>query len=176
MKKAIIWIALIFILIIGLFFIFRNDNSSNIENEKKIQIPDSINPVEEDKNIEAPDTENEVAEETILEGEPQTHTIQIKPSAFWFSPRTLTIRAGDTVRFINQGTENHWPASNQHPTHKIYPGSDIKKCGSPEENRIFDACGPLGPGESYSFTFTQRGNWHYHDHLRASLGGTIVVE
>jgi len=61
-----------------------------------------------------------------------------------------------------------------HPTHTVYPGSDVKKCGSDES--IFDACKGLEQGESFSFTFNEIGSWGYHDHLRASTTGKIVVE
>jgi len=33
----------------------------------------------------------------------------------------------------------------------------------------------LAEGESYTFIFNEAGNWRYHDHLRSSLTGTIVV-
>lgn len=92
-----------------------------------------------------------------------------------FSPSTLTINKGDTVTFVNQGSSSSWPASNVHPTHTSYPGSSIQKCGTAEANNIFDACHGLRKGESYSFTFNDVGSWRYHDHLRPSSGGTIVV-
>ncbi|MDP3735588.1 MAG: hypothetical protein Q8R39_04135 [bacterium] len=66
-----------------------------------------------------------------------------------------------------------------HPTHKLYPGSDIKKCGTlqgGEKNAMFDACGAVTPGASWSFTFTELGSWKYHDHLNPLHTGTIVVE
>jgi plastocyanin len=93
-----------------------------------------------------------------------------------FSPSELTIKAGQTVTWINKNTEEHWPASAMHPTHKVYPGSGIEKCGTGEA--IFDACGALAPGESFSFTFNEVGTWSYHDHLNvhAPFFGKIIVE
>lgn len=105
----------------------------------------------------------------------ESHIIKIYPSENWFYPRILRIRQGDSVTFINEGSETHWLASNPHITHDAYPGSNINKCGTPEEKNIFDACRGIKPGESYSFTFYEKGIWKYHDHLRASIGGTIVV-
>jgi len=92
-----------------------------------------------------------------------------------FSPNVLTINEGETVTFVNQVSRRSWPASAVHPTHTIYPGSGIGKCGGAEAGSIFDACRGLGEGESYSFTFNEVGRWGYHDHLRSSLTGTIVV-
>ena len=102
------------------------------------------------------------------------HTVEM--SASGFSPNIVTIKAGDAVEFVNKGTIPIWPASDVHPTHTVYPGSGIGKCGSSEESAIFDACGGVPPGESYTFTFLQRGNWSLHDHLHPLLTGTIVVQ
>ena len=98
----------------------------------------------------------------------------VKITTTGFEPKMLTIKAGTTVTFVNEDANQHWPASAMHPTHTVYPGSDIKKCGSSES--IFDACKGLEQGESFSFTFTEKGSWKYHDHLGISSTGTIVVE
>ena len=78
------------------------------------------------------------------------------------------------VTFFNEDSNKHWPASAMHPTHTLYPGSGIEKCGTGE--KIFDACKGLEQGESFSFTFNEKGSWKYHDHLSVSSTGTIVVE
>lgn len=103
-----------------------------------------------------------------------TKTIEI--TATGFTPNTLTIKAGDTVAFVSKDTAQHWPASAVHPTHTVYPGSDINKCGTAEAATIFDSCKGLATGETFEFTFTHVGEWKYHDHLNPSLWGTIVVE
>lgn len=104
-------------------------------------------------------------------GPPQEHIIEM--SANGYSPSSLTIHHGDTVTWTNiDGTPN-WPASAQHPTHTVYPGSSITKCPSDE---IFDACRALDQGESYSFTFDEVGEWFYHNHVDASQFGSITVE
>lgn len=90
-----------------------------------------------------------------------------------FSPSSVTVSKGDTVKFVSdEGL--HWPASNNHPTHTLYPGSNINKCGS--SATIFDACGGLGPGESFSFKFDIAGTWGFHDHLMPSHLGTVTVQ
>ena len=93
-----------------------------------------------------------------------------------FSPSTLTINKGDTVTFQNIHPEESWPASAVHPTHTVYPGSGISKCGTVEESMIFDACGGISPDYgTYSFTFNEIGTWNYHDHLDSGKTGTITV-
>lgn len=93
-----------------------------------------------------------------------------------FSPGTLTISKGTTVTWVNKDTEPHWPASAIHPTHTVYPGSSIEKCGTAEQGNIFDACRGLAEGERWSFTFNEIGSWGYHDHLNVNLFGKIIVE
>ena len=93
-----------------------------------------------------------------------------------YSPREATISQGGTVTFKNQSSREMWPATAIHPTHTIYPGSDIQKCGTSEDSRIFDACKGVAPGESWSFRFREEGSWGYHDHLQTSNTGKIIVE
>ncbi len=94
-------------------------------------------------------------------------TIEIMSSKF--SPDTLTIGVGETVTWINKDSVSHWPASAVHPTHAVYP--EAGGCMGSK----FDACKALSPGESFSFTFNQKGTWGYHDHLNPTLTGTIIV-
>ena len=111
--------------------------------------------------------------EGTLANSPTANVIEITSSGF--TPSELTISKGETVTWINRDTEEHWPASAMHPTHTVYPGSDIKKCGTSEEGNIFDACRGLAPGEIWSFTFNEVGSWDYHDHLVNGLFGKIIV-
>lgn len=98
-----------------------------------------------------------------------------------FNPSSLTVNAGDTVVFVNRDAALHRPASAQHPTHLLYPGSGADKCGTAgAANGNFDSCKGLVEGESWSFIFNQKGEWKYHDHLNCcsdpAFFGTIVVE
>jgi len=77
--------------------------------------------------------------------------------------------------FKNESANPTWPASAMHPTHTVYPGSDIQKCGTPEAGKIFDACRGLNTGETWSFQFNEVGKWNFHDHLNAGKFGSIIV-
>ena len=79
-----------------------------------------------------------------------------------FQPETLTIRKCTKVVFENQDNVAHWPASNLHPTHGIYPE--------------FDPLQSIEAGKNWSFVFDKAGNWRYHDHLSPSLRGTVIVK
>jgi len=118
---------------------------------------------------------NSVIDATKTISEDQTTNI-IEITSDGFTPKELTIKTGDTVTFINKDTKPHWPASAFHPTHTAYPGSGIDKCGTEEQSNIFDACKELQQEETFSFKFEAPGKWNYHDHLRASIYGSIIVQ
>lgn len=99
-------------------------------------------------------------EEGTSQDIPQTYIVKLTDDAFM--PSSLTIKVGDTILFINDGTKNHWPASGVHPVHAICSGFDSKK--------------PVAPGDSYSYTFNEAKTCPMHDHLNPSVGGEIVVE
>jgi|SRR3989344_318245 len=83
-----------------------------------------------------------------------------------FFPDRVVVHQGTTIAWVNQGEHLHWPASNFHPTHTLYPepGGCI---GS-----LFDACRGLQKGETFSFQLDKMGIWPIHDHL---FPGIIMV-
>lgn len=93
-----------------------------------------------------------------------------------FSPSAITVNQGDRVTWQNNSSVQMWPASAKHPTHTVYPGSGIEKCGTSEAANIFDACQGIDPGSSYSFVFNEVGKWFYHDHLDATKFGSVEVK
>ena len=90
---------------------------------------------------------------------PRTFTVTLTDRGF--QPDTLTIRKGDTVRFVSVEHAAFWPASDPHPTHSLYPA--------------FDPLQPIPQNQSWSFVFDTPGTWGYHDHLSPAYTGTIVV-
>jgi len=101
-----------------------------------------------------------------------SHTVTLTDTGY--SPRELTVQKGDTVVFLNESSRGIWPATAIHPTHTIYPGSNRLKCGTQEG--MFDACGSVASGASWSFVFGEQGSWGYHDHLNVSNTGKITVQ
>jgi plastocyanin len=85
-----------------------------------------------------------------------------------FSAPAITVRKGTKVVWKIEGKKKHWPASNFHPTHEEYPE------GGGCLGSKLDACSALNPGETYSFTFDQEGEFGMHDHLFP--GFTMVVK
>ncbi len=90
-------------------------------------------------------------------------TYEISYTNTCFDPANRTIKLGDTIKFIdNSKTRSMWPASNNHPSHLLYPEFDPKKS--------------IAPGGSWSFTFNKVGAWGYHDHLKSNCTGIITVQ
>ncbi len=78
-----------------------------------------------------------------------------------FTPKSVTVKKGSTVRWINQGNQSMWVASAMHPTHQLLPG--------------FDQLKSVTNGGMYEYTFVKVGTWKYHMHLNPSDTGTVVV-
>lgn len=78
-----------------------------------------------------------------------------------YVPSEVTIQKGQTVLFMNKSGQFHWPASDVHPTHRIYPEFDSKQ--------------PIAPDEAWVFTFDRVGEWKLHDHLHADVRSMITV-
>ncbi|OGI29268.1 MAG: hypothetical protein A2288_00610 [Candidatus Moranbacteria bacterium RIFOXYA12_FULL_44_15] len=79
-----------------------------------------------------------------------------------FSPKTVTVKVGDTVMFRNDSSGGMWVASAPHPVHTDYPEFDAKKS--------------YVKGEAYSFTFEKSGTWKFHNHLKSTDFGSVTVE
>ena len=93
-----------------------------------------------------------------------------------YVPDKVHVSVGQKVVWVNEDlSRSFWPASNIHPTHSAYPGSDIKKCIHDERMVIFDACESMGRGAEYSFVFNEVGSWRFHDHINPQATGTIIV-
>lgn len=78
-----------------------------------------------------------------------------------FSPATLTVKAGTTVTWTNQSGADATVNSSPHPIHTDYPPLNL---------------GSLPNGGSVSLIFDKPGTYKYHNHLKPSQFGQIVVE
>ena len=76
-------------------------------------------------------------------------------------PKYLKISRGTTIYFINTGQYKHWPASNNHPSHEVYPELDAKET--------------IAPGASWRFMFKKPGVWKIHDHLNPGFEAVVTV-
>ena len=80
-----------------------------------------------------------------------------------FDPPRVEIGKGETVEFVNEDAQPHWPASAVHPLHTQCPG--------------FDALHGLAQGERYRYTFLKSQTCPFHDHLNPFLfSGVITIK
>ncbi len=104
---------------------------------------------------------------------PDSYDALISYTEEGYSPSSVTITKGQSVRWTNDATTDveTWPASAVHPTHSIYPETTGDDClGS-----AFDACRGLKKGGVWQFTFNEVGEWRFHDHLHPSKTGVVIV-
>lgn len=100
------------------------------------------------------------------------HTVTVTYNGSTFSPASVTIKKGDTVRFIETGTSPMWVTSDPHPTHQGYSGTTVSQHCPDTAGTAFDQC---AIGSSYTFTFEKVGSWGYHNHANHDAVGTVVV-
>lgn len=74
---------------------------------------------------------------------------------FAFNPATLTVKAGTTVTWNNQDSAPHQLTS-----------SDLSDLSS----------NALSNGDTYSYTFNQKGTFNYNCKIHPSMTGQIIVE
>jgi plastocyanin len=78
-----------------------------------------------------------------------------------YVPAQVTVKKGTTITFRNDSSSGMWVASDVHPTHQLLPGFDQKKSAT--------------KGGTYEYTFTKVGTWKYHNHVKATDTGVVVV-
>ena len=138
--------------------------------EGGIMVTEKETEVVDDETTDEGDAIEEDGDETGAEDGDQPITVTYTDTGF--SPETIEIESGETVRWVNNSTRNLWVASAVHPTHTLYPLKADGDClGS-----SFDACTGIAPDESFEFTFNESGSWNYHNHLSIGRRGTVEVK
>ncbi len=79
-----------------------------------------------------------------------------------FVPKTIKIRNGTSITFVNTTSNGMWVASDPHPLH-----TGLKN---------FDQLKSAPKGGKYSYTFNKIGNFSYHNHVMPQKTGLIIVE
>jgi plastocyanin len=95
-------------------------------------------------------SDRSTAASTVCEASPCVVNIR----DFAFEPATLRVRAGATVRWVNQGPTSHTSTS---------------------DNAGWDS-GFLAAGENYSRTFSSTGEFAYHCEPHPTMRATVIVE
>ena len=81
------------------------------------------------------------------------------------TPAQVTIKSGESITWVNNGTKKIQLASDPHPTHTANPevsgGQFVVE---------------VAPGASTTTTLTKAGTWGFHDHLNPAVRGKVTVE
>ncbi len=173
-KNIVIGVIVVILIVLGVwFFMDQNTEAPVVQNT---QNSESVQPIENNTGIKVevvqpivnnPDVKVEV-------GIPKNHDVVYTNSGY--SPSIIVIKAGDTVTFKNDSSDGMWTTSGIHPSHTVYSGTSLQQHCPDISNTSFDECQNSKPGESWSFTFTKKGTWGYHNHSQPSTLGKVVVE
>lgn len=162
-KSSITILSIILILIIGVTTAVIYSKNKATEPDTDDQISTSLSSDDQTTDSIAAATSTSPASNSATtppENSEVTRTVSYDGTAF--SPKTLTIKAGETVTFVNNSKRLMWVASDPHPVHTNLSS--------------FDALKGYAAGQSYSYTFAKNGVFAYHDHLNSNVHGTITVE
>lgn len=77
-----------------------------------------------------------------------------------FSPASVNISTGDTVRWTNNDSVTRNVSSDPHPAHTDYAPLNL---------------GNVAASGQLTLTFSSAGTYNYHDHLYSGFGGSVVV-
>ncbi len=107
------------------------------------------------KDIPSPSASTSMVSDIVSQ-----NVIEITSSGFY--PAVMTIKAGDSVTWVNKDNQVHQIDSNPHPIDNAYPP--------------LNSIDLLQPGEYKTLTFPKTGNFGYHDFLHPKIQGIVVVK
>ncbi|MES2931585.1 MAG: hypothetical protein V4682_02700 [Patescibacteria group bacterium] len=94
-----------------------------------------------------------------------------------FSPASVTVARGETVRFINDSSRGMWVGADEHPTHTEYDGTSTREhcANGMNTGTSFDQCASVNKGDFWDYMFEKTGTFGFHNHVGASNTGTVIV-
>lgn len=187
-KNLLIGIALIITIIGGIELIERtapNEMSGNATTPPSLTAETTLeNPSDAQEQVPTTDTAPTAVQQAVPKAPvpsvpvtvpaipskaPYVATIYYDGSRF--IPETVTIPQGATVLFENASDRLLWVAANPHPSHIRYSLKTPNDCAG----SAFDQCKAMKKGETWSFTFSELGDWKYHNHMREVDEGEVIV-
>lgn len=153
-----LWAAVIILLVlaVGGYLAYRSYSSTLLTSPA----PTSSQQPMEDSGPTPASTTGGPAEGTASADESMSENVVSITSA-GFDPKTITIKASETVYWMNKDTKMHNVSSAPHPTHTAYPALNLGDIISLKTARL---------------AFPAKGTYKYHDHLFPNFTGTVVVQ
>lgn len=149
MKNFIIIVVIIVALVLGYQMISKNRPAEIVKLPSDTEMTQQTTPTTAEEQL--PIEETNMIKQTMVEY-----------TDAGFVPNTVTVPVGTTVTFTNNTENSMWVASDPHPAHTDFSAFDQKEGVKKEDG--------------YSFAFTQKGTWSYHNHLMPKNKGMVVVE
>jgi len=92
------------------------------------------------------------------------------PAEVWFDPSTISIKVGDSVSWINDDREGHTVTSGQGSGRFGWMSDDYGQADG-----FFDS-GRFLPGDSWSYTFQEKGSFRYFCTIHPWMEGFVIVD
>ncbi|OGG03912.1 hypothetical protein A2W14_05585 [Candidatus Gottesmanbacteria bacterium RBG_16_37_8] len=147
-KKFLIIILLITVIIMAGVSFFKSKSQKPISKISPLNINNS--------SKLPPEVESAIQSEGIYQ-----ETFNVNYSDKGFTPQEVTIKLGSAVTWTNNSKKSMYVASNDHPSHDLYPQ--------------FDQLSAVGNSGQYSFVFDKVGSWGYHNHASPSDTARVIV-
>ncbi len=92
------------------------------------------------------------------------------PAEVWYDPPTISIKVGDSISWINDDREGHTVTSGQGSGRFGWMGDDFGQVDG-----FFDS-GRFQPGDSWSYTFQEKGSFRYFCTIHPWMEGFVIVD
>ena len=176
--KYIVGLIIVALIIIGVSFAggkrdpSDKNNDSLKQNEAKNEVSDSALETATTSANTGKETKEATDNAQLVETTKNSTVEVIYTNTKGFTPNNVSIKVGDTVKFVDKNSGAMWVASAMHPSHVVYSGTTLNEHCPDTAGTTFDQC---EKGAEYSFTFTKTGSWGYHNHLNARMFGKVNV-
>lgn len=173
--KGLVTIIIIIAIAVVAFFMFTDNSQTEVSPENSVS-NDALNG-ELGKNQTSEDTADinteskNISDSNSIDTTPEVIVVTYNNNGF--SPKEIVVSQGQTVRFVNESSGNMWVGSAVHPDHTAYSGTSLNKHCPDTDKTAFDQC---ETGDMYEFTFTKIGEWGYHNHIKPSAFGKVIVK
>jgi plastocyanin len=151
--KIVVVLVVLVVLIGGVVWLMNMNNQPVNTNTGTNTTPESTTPANTDNNSANNQTE------TTAPSAAETTTITYDGNNF--SPAESTVKAGGTVKVVNNSSGQLSFVSDPHPTHTLNSELNV---------------GDVEAGQTKSVTLNNKGTWGFHNHYKSSSTGKITVE
>ncbi len=142
------------IVIVGLFFYF-NDAQAPVQQNAQQESAATLTPQTSETASTAP------TPRPVVKAAAPVAKNTVSYAGGTFTPMTLNVKAGESVKFVNNSSLSMWVMSGPDTYHSEYPSFNQERT--------------VGKGGVYNFTFVTPGTYQYFNKNNPSAKGLVVV-